>query len=276
MDSQFLITAIFLICCLISVVYGVVCYVVSYAEKVDNVKETSERYKFLLKISQEFDAEKLEPKYTYEYYMKSKVQLDRLPLNFITQMTSLVSQNIPPSDLVKKGVANQKKLQEIEKKLQDAPPYRTTESGLYSSIEKKLTLELEKQIKPVVPTFVISFCYVSPKGRNHYQHDYSFSSEDIQTFAKTAKKLEKDAEKRKQTIQYQRSLMSASLRYDIMKRDGFRCVLCGAQASEGVKLHVDHIRPVSKGGKTEWSNLRTLCDYCNLGKRDKFDDSGIN
>lgn len=64
----------------------------------------------------------------------------------------------------------------------------------------------------------------------------------------------------------QRRLMSDSLRYDVMRRDGFRCQICGITAKEGAKLHVDHIRPVSKGGRTEISNLRTLCDRCNLGK----------
>lgn len=61
-----------------------------------------------------------------------------------------------------------------------------------------------------------------------------------------------------------------------MKRDGFRCVLCGRTAADGVKLHVDHILPVSKGGKTEVDNLRTLCDECNLGKSDKYDEKGVN
>lgn len=32
------------------------------------------------------------------------------------------------------------------------------------------------------------------------------------------------------------------------------------------KLHVDHIKPWSKGGTTEYGNLQTLCEKCNLGK----------
>ena len=83
------------------------------------------------------------------------------------------------------------------------------------------------------------------------------------------------------TAAYQRKrerlLMTESLRYDVMKRDGFRCCLCGASAKEdGIKLHVDHIFPVSKGGKTEMNNLRTLCNRCNMGKSNKFDEKGIN
>ena len=58
------------------------------------------------------------------------------------------------------------------------------------------------------------------------------------------------------------------LRYTILKRDNFKCVLCGASPAlaPGIQLHVDHILPFSKGGKTEIANLRTLCEACNLGK----------
>ena len=71
-------------------------------------------------------------------------------------------------------------------------------------------------------------------------------------------------------MRQQRALMSDSLRYDILKRDGYRCHICGATQADGVKLHVDHIIPVSKGGRTEPSNLQTLCERCNLGKSNKL------
>ncbi len=76
---------------------------------------------------------------------------------------------------------------------------------------------------------------------------------------------------RQRYITEQRRMLSASMRYDVLRRDKFRCVLCGAAAKDGVQLHVDHIRPLSKGGKTEMSNLRTLCDRCNLGKGAKIE-----
>ncbi len=59
-----------------------------------------------------------------------------------------------------------------------------------------------------------------------------------------------------------------SLRYQILKRDSFRCVGCGASPSTklGCVLHVDHILAFSNGGKTLVENLRTLCEECNLGK----------
>ena len=61
------------------------------------------------------------------------------------------------------------------------------------------------------------------------------------------------------------------MRYNALKRDGFRCVLCGASSDDGAtRLEVDHIIPVSKGGLTEITNLRTLCHNCNSGKSDKY------
>lgn len=60
--------------------------------------------------------------------------------------------------------------------------------------------------------------------------------------------------------------VTRQMRYEVMRRDGYRCVMCGRSARDGVRLHVDHIRPVSKGGKSVMSNLQTLCEDCNLGK----------
>ena len=61
------------------------------------------------------------------------------------------------------------------------------------------------------------------------------------------------------------------LRIKILERDSFRCVYCGRSPATdlNVKLHIDHIDPFSKGGKTEFENLQTLCGECNLGKSNK-------
>lgn len=58
------------------------------------------------------------------------------------------------------------------------------------------------------------------------------------------------------------------LRYRVLKRDNFKCVLCGRSpaTTPGLELHVDHIHPFSKGGKTVEYNLRSSCAECNIGK----------
>lgn len=58
------------------------------------------------------------------------------------------------------------------------------------------------------------------------------------------------------------------IRMQVLKRDNFKCVLCGKSPAihHGVILHIDHIIPFSKGGRSEIDNLQTLCQDCNLGK----------
>lgn len=58
------------------------------------------------------------------------------------------------------------------------------------------------------------------------------------------------------------------LRYKVLTRDRYRCVLCGRSPAThvGVSLHVDHIDPFSGKGRTVLNNLRTLCMDCNWGK----------
>ena len=64
--------------------------------------------------------------------------------------------------------------------------------------------------------------------------------------------------------------VSLSLRFDIFKRDNYRCRLCGIAAKDGdhVRLEIDHITPRSKGGTNDPSNIWVLCFACNRGKRD--------
>lgn len=55
------------------------------------------------------------------------------------------------------------------------------------------------------------------------------------------------------------------LRFEIMKRDGFRCYYCGASPAAS-PLHVDHVVPIADGGLSVAENLVTACAACNGGK----------
>ena len=58
------------------------------------------------------------------------------------------------------------------------------------------------------------------------------------------------------------------MRFSVLMRDSFRCQYCGMTPRDNIKLHVDHVIPVSKGGKFDINNLITACEKCNLGKHD--------
>lgn len=53
----------------------------------------------------------------------------------------------------------------------------------------------------------------------------------------------------------------------ILKRDNYKCVVCGKGKRDGVELHVDHIKPKYLGGKATVENGQTLCAQHNFIKK---------
>lgn len=59
-----------------------------------------------------------------------------------------------------------------------------------------------------------------------------------------------------------------TLRYEFLKSRQRICDCCGRSPKDGIKIHVDHIKPI----RFHWhlrlkiSNLQILCEDCNMGK----------
>ena len=87
--------------------------------------------------------------------------------------------------------------------------------------------------------------------------------------SKPKKKQDKSTKKKVTKVKKRSRYISSSVRVDVLKRDNYRCVFCGATAQE-TQLQIDHIIPFSKGGNNELSNLQTLCIECNRGKSDRL------
>jgi hypothetical protein len=62
------------------------------------------------------------------------------------------------------------------------------------------------------------------------------------------------------------------IRWEVLKRDNYRCVKCGRSPSSDhtVQLEVDHKDPATKGSLVEADDLQTLCWECNQGKKDRI------
>lgn len=80
-------------------------------------------------------------------------------------------------------------------------------------------------------------------------------------------------EKTPEATQETKRQPSMGLRYEVLRRDRFRCVLCGRSPATDPTciLHVDHVVPYSLGGETNSENLRSSCQECNIGKGNKID-----
>ncbi len=61
----------------------------------------------------------------------------------------------------------------------------------------------------------------------------------------------------------ERASRDSNLRDAVMRRDGFRCVYCGATT----QLCVDHVIPVASGGANVARNVVVACVPCNSKKR---------
>jgi hypothetical protein len=70
------------------------------------------------------------------------------------------------------------------------------------------------------------------------------------------------------TTKTPRISLSKKVRFEVLKRDSFTCEYCGRKAPN-VLLHVDHIKPISKGGTNDILNLVTACEDCNSGKSNR-------
>lgn len=66
---------------------------------------------------------------------------------------------------------------------------------------------------------------------------------------------------------FKRSPLSPGLRERIFERDGRVCRYCGD--TDG-PFHIDHIKPVARGGADGEDNLCVACQSCNFAKAARF------
>lgn len=71
----------------------------------------------------------------------------------------------------------------------------------------------------------------------------------------------KDMHRRRRTPRFSK--------YNIHLRDMFVCQYCHSQFTQ-TQLTLDHVLPISKGGKTSWENIVSACNPCNSRKGNKL------
>lgn len=113
----------------------------------------------------------------------------------------------------------------------------------YSAIEKK---DFQRRKLPYpTPTAKVATTvrYTSPKGQNSYAKHLVWNFEQLQHGLHAAQASRARQSTTAALRQRERSLMTSGLRVTILKRDDYRCRMCGASAADGAVLHIDHITP---------------------------------
>lgn len=141
--------------------------------------------------------------------------------------------------------------------------YGGTRDDIVGAADGKRFLEYQFD---VLYYYVFYFRYISPGGNSRYQYAYVLNIPHLEEL------IEYIAGR----IQYrnsavaQRRLMTPTFRKHIIKRDKYTCQnpKCNnsVRNEPNLLLEVDHIIPISRGGKTTEDNLQTLCWRCNRSK----------
>ncbi len=107
---------------------------------------------------------------------------------------------------------------------------------------------------------------ITPRSIQRIVKKYDYSRSTGDAFRLAVSKNRVNWAYKDPLMKARRSKLAKAKRYQVLKRDGFACVLCGSTAEMGL-LEVDHKVAVVNGGTNNLENLRTLCHDCNQGKR---------
>lgn len=128
-----------------------------------------------------------------------------------------------------------------------------------------LTGVISKGVKKPVTEFSI-LVKIHRSLINGYPVDYKTDEFDSKTILELIARLEEkrgdyylNPEIWDSITRVERARVSNKVRFAIYARDNWCCVKCG----DTQDLEIDHIYPISKGGKSDLDNLQTLCHHCN-------------
>lgn len=270
MEPKFILIAIVI---LIVVIISIAVILPKRNQKI--VKKSSTLLKELDNLNSQYNFSELKKEYTFKkdfptLQRYSTYQVNKLFDEVITENYMLVEQ----SKLAQK---NQELYKDYMKKVNSLNSHIAKEETKKLRITYKNYLKIEnklfykKQLNPRLDSDIICTVeYTSPAGRNHHIKRDVFSLLDVSRRYEELMEEQSMSNREKERRKRERALLTTKLRYEILERDGFKCQICGRTENDGVKLHVDHIYPISKGGATIPENLRTLCSDCNLGKSNKI------
>lgn len=181
-----------------------------------------------------------------------------------------------------------KELKKIEHNIKISPDYYLEVGKIYPSgkyakntkINRKLLLrEEEKLFKQYIlkppKTFAVRITLFCSRlnGKIYKQKYRVFSTEEIsiliQRLNNKTNNFYNDKEIWNSLCRVERGIVSNKMRFAIYERDGYKCQICGKGKDQDF-LEIDHIKPISKGGKSTYDNLQTLCRTCNKNKSDRY------
>ena len=247
-------------------------------KRYEEVQKMSKKIEALIALNQSTHFHNMESCFEINKFYDNKTNFNKIDPSFL--MAADIRENLDFfANFIAKVRENRTKFVDYRKKVDEL--YRKEFPVNFDSLKMPLSVYYKyeekvfrnMELKPVVDClYRVNMSYSSPRGQVRLHKDGVFNFDDMFTCFESVSRSHLDKNTYRKLSNVERGEISDSLRYDILNRDNFTCVICGASARQGVRLHVDHIIPIAKGGKSTPNNLRTLCERCNIGKSDKIEN----
>lgn len=200
-------------------------------------------------------------KYSAEYIFK----------RFSSWKDFLVRAKLKPTGFSKEKIPDEDLFAEIERMWIELGRQPTSTDIIKTNISKYSIDTFKRRFGGWRKTLEAFISYINLEGRTS-SLEISDSRQEIQKEVIMEKSSDDTADiankRSKKSVHITTRSVNARFRYQVLKRDHYKCCSCGASPAKGsaVELEVDHIIPWADGGETVLDNLQTLCSICNNGK----------
>ena len=197
------------------------------------------------------------------------------PEDFLIYELAFIQKDV--RDACKNAEANKREFEACTKEIVEKVKLGVYDTEVNVLFEKTLNKIEEKIITKAFPrpriefSIFVSIRFRSVNGRYRASKGDTFSAPEIIELIKRINRkrgsfyLDRDIYEA--ICRVERGKVSNHMRFAIYARDGYRCCNCGSPHN----LEIDHIIPISKGGKSTMNNLQTLCHRCNTMKGNSLD-----
>ena len=242
--------------------------------------EHSISIKKVLEINSRYRFEKVPNLDMHNSYDNPNFYVDISPLDYLTYQ--LVDQKNDVLRAIDTAKRNAKVFADYSKEVDAIQEFDKYDVEFFSFFEKTRKAKEKKlfngaKLKPVTDlTIQVIIDLTNINGAYRATKSDFFNSSEIKQVIK--KLSQKDGvfytndDVWQSICRVERGKVTNRVRFAVYNRDGNRCRHCGSTRN----LEVDHIYPISKGGKSNFQNLQTLCHNCNSLKSNKVTHSTIN
>lgn len=271
---------------LFSVIVAAVVYI-GYAtykyidKKCENfIFEHSIAIKKLLEINSHYHFEEVPNLDMQSSYDNEHFYIDISPLDYL--IYRLVDEKKDALHAIDTAASNEKVFADYLKaigEIQEFDKYDTEILPFFEKIRKEKEKKLfgGAKLKPITDLKIkVAINLTNINGVNKDRKYAYFNANEIkQVIERISRKsgtFFMDDEVWQSICRVERGKVTNKIRFAVYNRDGNRCRRCGSTYD----LEVDHIYPISKGGKSNFGNLQTLCHACNTLKSNKVEYGTIN